>query len=279
MIKKLYHFYRAVLKNWKISKTATFGYKRKMEIFNILNVLYFKSLFYNDSKEVFQHIFGFKVSANSYSILSFLFKEIFISKDYFFETSKSNPLIIDCGANIGMSVLYFKSLYPDCSIIAFEPNPEAFLLLKKNVERNNLKNVELYNLALSDNSGEINFFVGDKENILLASTNTERGGAKTFKIKSDQLSRYINTEVDLIKIDIEGSEIQVLNDLVMSGKIKNAQNYIIEYHHRINTEKSSLSSFIKPFEEADFEYNIKATFGKIGVFQDILLNCYKRDSL
>lgn len=276
MIRTLYNAYKTVLKNLQISKSAKYNFKEKLIVFKILNTLYFKSLFNKNTKEIVQNIFHFKVSANSYNTLSFLFKEIFISKDYFFQTANNEPVIVDCGANIGMSVLFFKFIYPNCSIVAFEPNPKAFYLLKKNVEQNNLKNVKLYNLALSDKEGEIDFFIGDNESILLASVIEERGGYKTFKIKSDKLSNYLNTKVDLIKMDVEGSENQVLNDLVATGTIKIAENYIIEYHHRINKQKSSLSAFIRPFEDAAYEYNVKSSFGSIGAFQDILLNFYKR---
>lgn len=278
MIKNLCRVYKTVLKNWYITKTSKYRFKEKIIIFKILNTLFFKSLFYKNRTEIVQDIFQFKVSANSYNTLSFLFKEIFVDNDYFFETDSDKPIIIDCGANIGISVLFFKFIYPDCSIVAFEPNPQAFKLLKKNVEQNNLKDIELHNLALTDKEGETEFFIGDNENFLLASTIAERGRGGIFKIKSDKLSNYLKDQVDLIKIDIEGSENQVLNDLVLTGKIKNAENYIIEYHHRINGQKSFLSTFIKPFEDANFEYNIKSSFGRIGVFQDVLLNFYKRGS-
>lgn len=276
MIKSIYNAYKNVIKNWQIAKRAKYNFKEKLIVFKILNALYFKSLFNKNKKEIVQNIFHFKVSANSYSTLSFLFKEIFISNDYFFQTANNEPVIIDCGANIGMSVLFFKFIYPNCSIVAFEPNPEAFYLLKKNVEQNNLENVKLYNLALSDKEGEIDFFVGNNEAILLASVIEERGGNKVFKIKSDKLSNYLDAKVDLIKMDIEGSENQVLNDLMATGTITIAENYIIEYHHRISKQKSSLSTFIRPFEDAAYEYNVKSSFGSIGVFQDILLNFYKR---
>lgn len=275
MIKCLYNACKTVSKNLQIAKTAEYNFKEKVIVFKILNSLYFKSLFYKNKKEISQNIFQFKVTAYSYNTLAFLFKEIFISNDYFFKADNTKPIIIDCGANIGMSVLFFKFIYPNCSIVAFEPNPKAFHLLKKNVEQNNLKNVQLHNLALSDKKGEIDFFIGNDEAILLASTIAERGGHETFKIESDKLSNYLNSTIDLIKMDIEGSENQVLNDLVFTNKIKNAKNYIIEYHHRINNEKSSLSAFIKPFEDAAYEYNIKSSFYRIGVFQDILLNFYK----
>ncbi|SEA89061.1 methyltransferase, FkbM family [Flavobacterium gillisiae] len=275
MIKWLYNTFKIVSKNIQITKKSKYKFKEKIIIFNILNSLYFKSVFFKNKNEVTQDIFQFKVTAYNYNTLLFLYKEIFISNDYFFKADNSIPKIIDCGANIGMSILYFKFIYPNCSIVAFEPNPKAFYLLKKNVEQNNLKNVVLHNLALSDNRGKIDFFIGNDEEILLASTIAERGGEENFKIESDKLSNYLNDTIDLIKIDIEGSENQVLNDLVLSDKIKSTKNYIIEYHHRINNRKSSLSSFIKPFEESGFEYNIKSSFYATGVFQDILLNIYK----
>lgn len=182
MIKNLCRVYKTVLKNWYITKTSKYRFKEKIIIFKILNTLFFKSLFYKNRTEIVQDIFQFKVSANSYNTLSFLFKEIFVDNDYFFETDSAKPIIIDCGANIGISVLFFKFIYPDCSIVAFEPNPQAFKLLKKNVEQNNLKDIELHNLALTDKEGETEFFIGDNENILLASTIAERGRGEYLRL-------------------------------------------------------------------------------------------------
>lgn len=277
MIKLTFKAIKKVNENLHISKNSEYSFKEKIIIFKILNLLYFKSIFYKKNKEVTQQIFGFNVSAYSYNTLMFLFKEIFVSKDYFFISENKTPKIIDCGANIGMSILYFKFIYPDCSILAFEPNPRAYYLLKKNIEHNNLKNVELHNLALLDKINKIDFYVGNESDILLASTIKERGGEKVIKIQTQKLSSYMNDVVDLVKIDIEGSEIQVLKDLVETNKINNSKNYIIEYHHKINNNKSTLSSFIKPFEESGFDYNIKSSFNKIGAFQDILLNIYKEN--
>ena len=138
-----------------------------------------------------------------------------------------------------------------------------------------MKNVELHNFALSDEIGEIDFYIGHDDEILLASIIKERGGNKNIKIQAKKISNYIKGYFDLIKIDVEGSEIQILNDLVLSKKMNSFKNYIIEYHHKINYSKASLSTFIKPFEEHGFDYNIKTSFSKKGIFQDILLNIYK----
>lgn len=279
MVKKIYNFVKSVNKNINIAKNSKYGFTEKFGIFLTLTILHFKSIFHKSETEIIQNIFGFKVSAYNYDSLIFLFKEVFVSKDYFFQSDTPEPKIIDCGANIGMSVLYFKFIYPNCSIVAFEPNPRAFHLLKKNIEQNNLKNIVVYNLALSDAKGEIDFYTGNDEQILVASTIKERGGDYKIKIETDILSSFLTDAVDLVKMDIEGSEKQVLNDLVLSEKLYTSKKYIIEYHHKINNEKSLLSSFLTPFEKAGFDYNIKTSFGKNGCFQDILLYIYKDETI
>ena len=279
MIKLVYNVIRHINKNLFIAKKSNYSFKEKITIFNTLTSLYFKSVFFTKKKEVSHAIFGFKVTAYNFGTLLFLFKEIFITKDYFFESETKSPKIIDCGANIGMSVLYFKFIFPNCSIIAFEPNPRAFYLLKKNIEQNNLKNIVIHNFALSDVKGEINFFTGNDEQILLASTIKERGGIHEIKIETELLSNFLTESVDLIKMDIEGSETKVINDLLTTNKLYLAENYIIEYHHKINKEKSSFSNFLIPFEKAGFDYNIKASFLKNGCFQDVLLYVYKDESI
>ena len=90
---------------------------------------------------------------------AYLYDEIFYLNEYGFAANTTAPLIIDCGAHIGISTLYFKKLYPQAKVIAFEPNPETFKLLELNVRQNNLRNVELVNAAVSDSTEEIDFYV------------------------------------------------------------------------------------------------------------------------
>lgn len=267
-MKKIYEVVYELVRFFFLTKRSDYSGRNKLRIYFLLNSLYIRSLL-SKKKEVTAKIFGFKITAYGYDIILFLFKEIFLSKEYYFKSQKKNPKIIDCGANIGMSVIYFKFLYPHCSIVAFEPNPIAFSLLKKNVIQNNLLDVDLKNVCLSSVEGSIEFFTGD--NLLVASTVHERGGEKKLIIKSVHLSDYIKNDIDLIKIDIEGSEPEVLKDLVSTRKIIFPERYIIEYHHRMSFNKSSLADFIKPFEKYGFGYSLKASFEKLGSFQDILL--------
>jgi hypothetical protein len=78
--------------------------------------------------------------------------EIFVRENYKFSTGSAQPYILDCGANIGIGVIYLKLRFPNSIIHAFEPDPVAFQLLKKNIEANGLVDVYLHNQA-------VNFFL------------------------------------------------------------------------------------------------------------------------
>lgn len=275
MARNINEIWKTLVSHILLAKQSGYNFKYKIKIYNTLNSLYIKSLIYKTKREVTQNIFNFKVTAYEYSNLLYLFKEIFILKEYYFKTEKLNPTIVDCGANIGMSILYFKYLYPNSSIIAFEPNPTALLLLKKNVFQNNLLDVDIKEIALSKIDGTISLYTRGDKALLLASIIKERGGENILSTQSKRLSDLIGNNVfDLIKIDIEGAESEVIEDLYSMNKINNSEKYIIEYHHRINI-KNSLADFIKPFEECRFGFNIKASFRKIGGIQNILFYIFK----
>ena len=70
-----------------------------------------------------------------------LFRELFVDGTYFFEAENDQPMIVDCGSNINMSVIFFKLLYPRSRILAFEPYPYTFEVLKENVQVNGFADV------------------------------------------------------------------------------------------------------------------------------------------
>ena len=275
---KPFKIFKTLFNNTLIAKESGYEFKYKLEILKVLNSLYLKSIFFKEKQEVTQKIFGYRVTAYDYKNLLYLFKEVFLSKEYYFRSEKPNPAIIDCGANIGMAVLYFKFLYPDCTIKAFEPNPLAFYLLNKNITQNDLSKVELHNVALSNRDGSIEFFTKGRQGMLVASIIKERGGDDCISIQSQKMSGFIkDNKFDLLKMDIEGAEAEVLEDLILADKIKNISAYIIEYHHRIDHNKTSMTDFIRPFEERGYGYNIKTSFHKLGSYQDILLYFFKEN--
>lgn len=209
-------------------------------------------------------------------IMRTLFREIFLEHQYAFTSSTEKPLIIDCGANIGMSVLYFKRRWPGARILAIEANPRAFELLKRNVEQNGLKDVECLNVAVADAEGTLDFFVNHQAGTLLGSLREDRGGTERLQVAARRLSDLLAAlpgEVAAVKIDIEGAEWQVLKDLQELGALARPRQYLIEYHHRIGDERSRLSVFLKALEDAGYEYTITAAPGRQGSMQDVLLHC------
>jgi hypothetical protein len=76
------------------------------------------------------------------------YKDIFESRIYHFEAKTPAPAILDAGSCIGMSVLYFKSVYPNARITAFEPDPGMCGVLRRNLERNGVAGVEVVNAGV-----------------------------------------------------------------------------------------------------------------------------------
>lgn len=209
-----------------------------------------------------------------------LIESIFIDNEYFFECKNPNPTIYDLGSNIGLSIIYFKILYPRSTIHAFEPDPDTFTILQKNLSSYCLKDVHLHNLAITNQTGQINFFVNPTgSGSPLMSTNPSRLNGKKISVPSIKASDIIKTKIDFIKMDIEGSEISVLKDLDRSKKIKFVDQMSIEYHHHVDVDKNNLSNFLKILEKNNFGYQIHAAQNTPLIpktFEDIKIHTYKQ---
>jgi FkbM family methyltransferase len=188
-----------------------------------------------------------------------LVEEIFLSGLYEFQSPTNTPVIFDCGSNIGLSVLFFKLLYPDSRIVAFEPSSESFRLLEENTSRNNLSDVVLHNCALVGESRPVELFVSDdRPASLRASMFQERTAGVPRGIPGKTLSEFIDRRVNFVKIDIEGAEEQVLKELITSGKIEMIEQMVIEYHHQISPHQKGLAQFLTILEQAGFRYRLAA---------------------
>jgi len=100
---------------------------------------------------------NFTIFYSNFAELNALTKEIFGDEEYETDLIQPNPFIIDAGAD-GLSILYFKKRYPECRILAFEPDPQNFEILQKNIAINALQNVTAVQAALAKNEGTITFY-------------------------------------------------------------------------------------------------------------------------
>ncbi len=180
--------------------------------------------------------------------------EIFTQDGYYFEVAaqrlKANrPLtIIDAGAHIGLATLYFKKLYPDAQIIALEPHPANFKLLETNIWENNLVDVQLYQLALSDYSGQLEIYSDTEFNWYSTAgvhSGAWNGDQKTqpLMVNCQPLINFLHQPVDLLKMDIEGHEQQVL--LAAGDRIKQIDHLMIEFHPTPNQNLTALIDFLQ----------------------------------
>ncbi len=163
--------------------------------------------------------------------------ELYRQLEYNISLGTYEPLILDCGSNIGMSIIFFKELYPYATVVGFEPDPLTFSILEKNT--GTLDKVELHNVALSDEVGYLPFFVDSDspgslcQNLFTSST---LQSSKITQVKVELLSDHIKRlgrRVNLLKVDIEGAEQEVFDDLYNTGILAMVDNIICEFHFNL----------------------------------------------
>ncbi len=213
-------------------------------------------------------LLGHTIHFDDGTLFAFLFFETFLQGHYL-SCSRKPRSIVDCGSNIGMSILLFKSLWPDSRLTGVEAAPATFALLEQNVR--DMPGVTLMNKAVSDSHGTIALY--QNHNNLLASTIAARGGADAIKVEAIPISELIEDQVDLLKIDIEGSEIAAFRELEESGRMGRVREMFIEYHHHLPGEKQELSEFLGRLERCGFTYELAATMPQTcGGFQDLFIH-------
>lgn len=204
---------------------------------------------------------GLKFTFENFLEFVIIYIDIFIKKEYRFKAENDSPLILDCGAHIGISTLFFKKIYPDSRIICFEPNPRTFKQLERNIKQNNLKNVVLINKAVADKKGGIDFFISKREKVpwgwgdsIVKNKWYNPEKSKKIKVDAVNLSSFIDEKVDLLKLDVEGIEGKVLEEI--EDKLFLIKEIIMEFHKtKINSE-NKLENVLLIFDKNGFKYTI-----------------------
>lgn len=124
-------------------------------------------------------------------------------------TNRSFKTIIDCGANIGLSVRYLAAAYPDARIVAVEPDESNFSMLRRNCEKN--ANISCIKAGIWPVPGSIHL---QKEGLGPSALRTVmgHGGTSVEAVTISQIMERLGMErVSLLKIDIEGSELELFS--------------------------------------------------------------------
>lgn len=189
-----------------------------------------------------------------------LYQELVLEDAYAFACSRSDPFIIDGGANIGMAMACFKWRYPDARILAFEPNPELYELCRENIKLNAWKHVDLQSCALAPQEGECSLRYSMKQP--MASTLTNRisklvppATLQVARVNTKPLSAFLpSSGVDYLKLDIEGVEGDVLQEV--GAALSGVRQGFIEYHYDPDATHNSLASILFCLENNAFRYRV-----------------------
>ena len=181
---------------------------------------YFRARIPNSSGEVILRLGTTDVAA---------FEHVFVHREYDLSLARDPLIIVDAGANVGMSAVFFAQRYPKAKIIAVEPDAKNFAVL--------LKNSQLFpcivpvNAALWNSDGIVSMHDGG-------------GGSWGMQVREDRapavtvrsitlrtlLEEYAIEHVDLLKLDVEGAECEILQSA--SGWINHVSAICAELHDR-----------------------------------------------
>lgn len=192
-------------------------------------------------------VMGFKVRYTDAKSLMGMYNEIVYQDHYEFLSKTNNPTIIDCGANIGISALYFYKLFPEANIIAVEADPDVAKICKDNLSQNNY-NGEVISKAVWSNSNEQLSFgkegsdagsLFSKENCMMVDTIDIR----------ELLAQH--EHIDLLKIDIEGAETEVIKRC--KDSLSNVERVFVEFHS-FQGSPQGLEDILKTIADQGFRY-------------------------
>lgn len=213
-------------------------------------------------------IAGRRVSYYSKRELLRIYEDVFVTQDYQFDTATRSPTILDCGAHIGLSLLYFKSRYPAAQIVAFEPNPIIFPLLTRNVEDNDLAGVTLINAAVAAIAGQIDFYV-DKRGpgqwtwggAGVRNQWLRPGNHRTIQVPALSLASFITRDIDLLKLDVEGMEGPVLSSI--APVLHRVKEVVLEFHGSACNPANNLDRILATLARAGFSTTLRQGTGTV----------------
>jgi FkbM family methyltransferase len=242
-------------------------FARLVKRFGIINAI---RLFNSDSKKTgtldisfnaVKYPISLRYNTSDINVFYQVFYHIYYSFNYDTYLPKVRT-IIDGGANIGLTSVYFKNLFPDASIIAIEPETSNYEALRKNTEKYN--NINCIKAGVWNKSVPLKvtdkYEYGNWGFVVEEVANEEESNVKGISIP-DILEMYNLDEIDILKLDIEGSELEVFqenydwldkvnilivepHDFMRSGTSKSLFKAIINYDFIVNTCRENLV-FIK----------------------------------
>lgn len=180
---------------------------------------------------------------------------------------EDDDVVYDIGANTGIYTLFAAKKCPNGKVIAFEPYPPNINILKRDIRRNNIGNIDVFDIALSDSTGRIQFNQPDDDDIGYGSSSIEADGSEDTievptttgdKLIADNKIPYPN----IVKIDVEGAEPLVIDGLEDALSSESCRTVYCEVHLSGVDYRSSIEDFGVTPEDIkvkleDFGFNVE----------------------
>jgi FkbM family methyltransferase len=227
-----------------------------MNKYKHISITDFPRLIKNKLKGSKRYFSNVEFKTPSYAVFDVAYEEIFKKENYLFNADSNTPLIIDCGANIGLSVAYFKTIYPQSKIIAYEADKIIFDMLKSNIHMLKYADVDLRNQAVWIEDTKLDFVSeGGLSGKILKVDDPENDSIT--RVDAIDFANILVQQVDFLKIDIEGAEVELIKHI--SPQLSMVKNMFIEYHS-YSSQDQNLSALLHILEQNKFRYQIKEVF-------------------
>lgn len=183
------------------------------------------------------------------------YHQIFVQGIYQMDGLGNTPKIIDCGGNIGLSVIACKLRYPRARIVVFEADPALAAILAWNIKNLGMADVTIEAKAVGAANGYALFQPDGAVDGHVISPDGVTEHANAISVPAVRLSDLIDDSVDLLKLDIEGSEYDVISDLSQSGKLAQVRSLICEAHGSPSTQRQ-FAELWQQLTEAGFRLSL-----------------------
>jgi|TARA_B100001964_G_scaffold173062_1_gene190604 FkbM family methyltransferase len=189
----------------------------------ILNFFKIKNNLFFTNGKIFIEIDGVFLELLDRSYLKVIQQKYSFNPENIFKFLKKNSCIpktiIDIGACWGLVSFIFAKEYKDSQIYAVEGSPKNYSIMKSNLSfyLNNFKNIKFFNYIISNNNNYkfISNYPSSENKVIDESVSVKNKIAKVKSIKLSTFLKSINIDkIDLIKLDIEGHELEILDDFL-----------------------------------------------------------------
>jgi FkbM family methyltransferase len=161
-----------------------------------------------------------------------VFNQIFLDEDHRIQLNADPHSIIDLGANIGLASICFAQRYPNARVIAVEPEQSNLDLLRKNVA--GYKNIEVVHAGVWYRDAPLT--VVDKNDDKCAFQVVEAGESDEVFCNGLSIQTLMQSlelsSVGLLKVDIEGAEVELLGNESVKNWISKVDVMMVELHDR-----------------------------------------------